>query len=393
MPFDLDYKNFPYTFFLHPKINVKSILPLIVGILSMTPVYGQAIENDHFSKAVALSSKVPVYIRGTLATNTRDSLATRQEGEPRHAGKSGFGSVWYSWTPKSSGRVQVSSNSDRVGIILAIYTGESVRDLKLVQRYNDFAYPAFSRRRSEPFTNAARVEFEAKAGETYFFAIDSENRVLDTFDIRIKTSPNPLEPELELIKAGSKWDYLLATTRDGLPFDPETLDKDFDTTWHNPEKYDGPAFRKSGKMPIGYGGIASGKIRTNAGGKKDYLPESGRRYTMYLRKKFTPPMKITDLGIEGIFDDGAIIYLDGKEVARINVAADKDPHSWKTLAKTARFPNNGNTERTLQYALIRGLNLPADQPVTLSMSLHNAQANSSDLGVDLRVYAIQPKAK
>ena len=354
------------------------------------PAFGQVIPNDNFAKAKVLPDKVPLMIRGNLVHPATKTYATRQEGEPRHAGRPGFGSVWYSWKSKTDRRIAVSADSEKVGVVLAVYTGRSLKDLTLVHRYENFAYPAFSRRRSEPFTAGARVEFNAKAYTQYYFAIDTENRFFDVFDLQIEESRNPLKPEQELMKPGHKWEYLLARTRDGVPYDPEYLDKDFDTTWMKPDKYEGPEFEGPGESPLGYGDLGNGRIRTYIGGSPDYVPAKGARYACYFRTTITPDLEVKALGFEGIIDDGAIIYINGKEALRMNMLPNVDANDWKAFALVARFDNTHVTENTIQYGVVEGLNLPADEPVEIAVSLHNNNPTSSDIGLNLRVYAVTP---
>ena len=236
-----------------------------------------------------------------------------------------------------------------MALILAVYTGNTIHGLNLVHRYNSLAFPAFSRGTKEPFTDAAYVEFDVVKGQTYHIAIDIENEVFDRFYFQIQRFRNPFKPILEVLKPGSRWDYLLATNKDGEPVDPKELDQDFYHTWMFPKRYDGPKFIK-GNMPIGYGQLDFGKTA---------LQSRRATKTMFQRKinasphiyepSFTPILDITTLGIEGIFDDGAILYINGKEASRFNLAPEKDPQDWQTLAimddKTKWATNEKNVHR------------------------------------------------
>lgn len=373
-------------------MNPFKIIPLLMLVAS--PVSSQVIANDNFSKAKFLPEKLPFTVAGSLTDEKSETFATRQEGEPRHGGRPGFGSVWYQWKSETDRRVELVVESEKVGVVLAVYTGTSIKDLQLVHRYENFAFPAFSRRRSEPFAKGARVDFDAVSYQKYYFAVDTENRFFDTFELRMAESPNPLKPEEELLKPGHKWEYLFARTGDGVPFDPEYLDEDFDTTWMIPEKYDGPEFEKAAMTPIGYGEIRYDPIRTYIGDSADYLPEEKGRNAIYFRTKITPSLDVKALGFEGIVDDGAIIYVNGKEVARINVKSTEDANDWKARAITARFDRHSETEDTVQYAVTENLSLPADKPFDLGLSLHGNNAKTSDAGLNIRVYAVTtPVAK
>src|SRR5580765_4971376 len=54
--------------------------------------------NDNFASAIALFGTA-----GTTSGTT--ALATKQPGEPNHAGNAGGHSIWYAWTAPSSGPI------------------------------------------------------------------------------------------------------------------------------------------------------------------------------------------------------------------------------------------------------------------------------------------------
>lgn len=345
--------------------------------------------NDNFDNATKLTGSFPIKGKGALTDGLDRFRATKEEGEPNHAGQEGHGSVWFTWTPNNSDHVRINLRSKKIEmkLILAVYIGQSANDLALVHRYEGFAFPAFSRIVNEPFTDSAYVEFDAIAGKTYHIAVDTENEVYDRFNFQIQKYPNLFKPSIEVMKPGSRWEYLLATNKEGEPVDPKKLDVDFYHTWMFPKRYDGPEFLK-GNMPIGYGRLDFGKLRSNLGGRRHYVPTENNRFTAYLRNEFTPVLDITALGIEGVFDDGAIFYLNGKERLRFHLPPQKNPQNWKTLANVDKNDIWGRNERIIRRKIIKGLNLPADVPVNVSLSLHNSGGNDDDLGTDLRIYAL-----
>jgi hypothetical protein len=365
-------------------------LTLLLGLA--LPLGAKGPPNDDFSKAEALPDSATISKKGSLTDSLDRFRATKQEGEPDHAGQKGNGSVWYSWTPKNSRKVQVHAMAENMDLVIAVYTGSSIDDLTLVHRYENFAYPAFSRKRTEPFSSDARVEFPAEAGTMYYFAIDSENPVFESFTLNLSPCPNPFSPQMELLQPGSNWEFLLPTNADGKPIDPKVLDEDFYYTWMFPERYDGPDFL-NGSAPIGYGELDAQKIKSNILGKRGTKPPNGERHSAYLRTTFTSITDVSAIGIEGVIDDGAIIYLNGKEATRLNITDDQNPQDWKTTAIASG--KNGDiaksTELMVQYAIVEDLNLKADTPVHLSISLHNILSTSSGMGLDLRIYSIDKK--
>lgn len=87
--------------------------------------------------------------------------ATKQSGEPNHAGLSGGTSVWYRWTAPSSGTVSLSTSGSNFDTILAVYTGGVISSLSPVASNDDA---------SGGLTSA--VSFAATAGVTYQIAVD-----------------------------------------------------------------------------------------------------------------------------------------------------------------------------------------------------------------------------
>ncbi len=310
-----------------------------------------------------------------------------------HTGQKGHGSVCYSWTPKNNGhyRISLRSKNTAMELLLAVYSGSAIQDLNLVFRHKNLASPAFSRGKNEPLTDSAYVEFDAVKGLTYYIAVDMENEVYDKFHFHLQRFRSPFNPVMEVLKTGSSWEYLLATNDEGEPVDPKKLDEDFYHTWMFPKRYDGPEFL-TGKMPIGYGQLDFGKVRSNLGGKRNFLPSKNKRFTAYLRTQFTPVLDVNSLGIEGVFDDGAIVYINSKEVSRFNVTPEKDPQDWQTLSIKDDPTKWATNEKVVLRNGISGLNLPANVPVNVSLSLHNCAAKNEDLGTDLRIYALFPDA-
>ena len=357
--------------------------------LSCSSLLAKGPANDNFANAHELTGeKYPYMHQGSLTDKLDRFRATREEGEPDHAGQQCFGSVWYTWVADKSRkmRIMVGNPKSAMKIVVAAYQGTRVNDLTLLHRYSNFAFPAFSRISTEPFANTAFIEFNAKEGERYYFAIDTETESYDHFRLLLHTYDNNFNPQLELLPAGSEWEYLLARNQNGEPVDPKSLDSNFYHTWMFPKRYEGPAFLK-GRAPIGYGQMIFGKVRSNLGGRRGYLPPEGKRHTAYLRTSFTPPIDVTTIGLEGVFDDAAIIYLNGKEILRLNIAEDKNPQDWTSEAKSDRRDKWNTTEYYIHTETVDGLTLPGGKPVDLSISLHN-HGSDEDLGMDLRVYAL-----
>ncbi len=87
--------------------------------------FERAPANDDFTAPQALSAGLPSY--GSAVTK----LATKQAGEPDHAGNAGGHSVWFSWTPTSGGQVAIWTcvlDGD-LDPAVAVYTGSALDSL------------------------------------------------------------------------------------------------------------------------------------------------------------------------------------------------------------------------------------------------------------------------
>ena len=86
--------------------------------------------------------------------------ATKEAGEPDHAGNPGGASVWYKWTSPKSNAYTFNTIGSSFDTLLAVYTGADVADLTPVVSNDDAAGTASS------------VVFQAPQGTTYYIAVD-----------------------------------------------------------------------------------------------------------------------------------------------------------------------------------------------------------------------------
>jgi hypothetical protein len=134
--------------------------------------------NDDFANAQQLE---PVFIQRAEGT-TR--LASKEAGEPDHAGEPGGHSVWFAWTPAASGPVEISTETCGGGeadTVLAVYTGNSLGSLTEVASNDDAAEPLCG--------PESEVDFEAVSGTTYRIAVDEVNGASGSFQLRLRGGP------------------------------------------------------------------------------------------------------------------------------------------------------------------------------------------------------------
>jgi hypothetical protein len=112
--------------------------------------------SDFFATCVSLN--------GAYGSEADDnSFATKEPGEPDHAGDAGGKSLWYCWTALTNTPMTLDTIGSGFDTLLAVYTGDSVSNLSLVVSNNDIA--GSSNRQS-------RVTFVTTPGTTYHIAVD-----------------------------------------------------------------------------------------------------------------------------------------------------------------------------------------------------------------------------
>jgi hypothetical protein len=102
----------------------------------------------------------------------RNVFATRETGEPAHAGEAGGHSLWYCWTAPSTGPFTFDTRGTRFDTLLAIYQGTSVTALTPVAADDDSG-PSLT----------SRVTFLASAGTTYRIVVDGKAATSGTFTL------------------------------------------------------------------------------------------------------------------------------------------------------------------------------------------------------------------
>jgi hypothetical protein len=169
-----------------------------------------------------------------------------------------------------------------------------------------------------------------------------------------RTGVTPPPPADTLLAAGSVWKY-----RD--------TGADLGTTWRN-YYYDDSAWA-SGPAPLGYGD----PMATTVG----FGPDATNKYiTTYFRRTFTATHGYQTLTLNLRRDDGAVVYVNGTEVARSNM-----PTGTVTAATLAPLAVAGADETTfipiaINATLYNGTNV-------IAVEVHQSAGSSSDLGLDL----------
>jgi hypothetical protein len=132
------------------------LLYSVPGSVNPPPPPPPAPANDAFSAATAISAAT----NGSATGAT--SNATKESGEPNHAGNAGGASVWYRFTAPTSGSYTITTEGSGFDTLLGVYTGSSVGALTQVAANDDNGAGGLW----------SRATFSATAGTTYSVAVD-----------------------------------------------------------------------------------------------------------------------------------------------------------------------------------------------------------------------------
>jgi hypothetical protein len=137
---------------------MRSRLPVsgLLLLISINALLAAAPPNDNFNGAITLT--------GTNLTISATNVgATKEIGEPNHAGDPGGRSVWWEWTAPGPGSVFIRTTGSSFDTLLAVYTGSSVAELSdTLAASNDDAGKAVT----------SLVAFNVTAGTTYHIVVD-----------------------------------------------------------------------------------------------------------------------------------------------------------------------------------------------------------------------------
>ena len=136
--------------------------------LSLAPL----LPNDAFAQRQPLRGN-----QLTVAANNRG--ATREPGEPDHAGTAGCASLWWTWTASANGGLTVAATSaDGANMLVGIYTGNTLPNLN--EGAAQFQYPA-------------SYSVQVERGVAYQIAVDSPNDPLQSgpFELMLNFTAGP----------------------------------------------------------------------------------------------------------------------------------------------------------------------------------------------------------
>jgi hypothetical protein len=235
-----------------------------------------------------------------------------------------------------------------------------------------WAGPSRSVAKVEFFVDGSKIAesttapYQATWTEPTIGAHEITARATDDFGAEIASAPIRIDVghpivTTTFISASSSWKYLDNGSNQG-------------TSWAQ-RNYNDNAWR-SGPAQLGYGDGDESTVVS-------FGPSSGSKYVAtYFRRWFDvpPDVTFTNLTFRLLRDDGAVVWLNGKEMYRSNMPG-TGAIGFNTLALDAV---GGADEDTYLVTSIAVTNLPAGTNL-VAVEIHQSERNSSDISFDLEV--------
>lgn len=183
-----------------------------------------------------------------------------------------------------------------------------------------------------------------------------------------------------VIPRGATWKYLDTGADLGASDQAYTA-----TAWFHPD-FDDTAWR-SGVAELGYGDGPATVLRYGADDDNLNNDANNKFLTYYFRHEFSVTQPDIDrmaaLFLELERDDGAIVYLNGTKIARMQMPA--DPVNFNTVAEG----DTGGGEESFYFrcAVDKSLLLPGNN--VIAVEVHQRTVESSDVSFDMELYAIR----
>lgn len=153
--------------------NTNSV-PFAITVLPVPPV------NDNFA------SRLPISAPGNTGSGYNFG-ATRETGEPSHAGYSGARSVWWAWIAPQSGYFRLHASSQGIySQLLGVYTGGAVNALTPVA--SDQSSGSYS---NSTYYAEGEVLFNAVSNTAYAFAVDTSSGDAGWIQLALTYFPPP----------------------------------------------------------------------------------------------------------------------------------------------------------------------------------------------------------
>ena len=157
-------------------------LALVILTLGALAVPAHAAADDDFSSTLTTG------LFGDFEVTASNAAASKEPGEPDHAGNAGGHSLWWTWQPAADGPITIDTCDSDFDTLLAVYTGDSVDALTEVASNDDGC------------GGGSKVTFGADASKSYRIAVDGADG--ETGNIALQAGPPP-PPNDDFGSAGS----------------------------------------------------------------------------------------------------------------------------------------------------------------------------------------------
>lgn len=152
--------------------NASTPVTLQVNYLVYSPI------NDIFANAIVLTN-----VAGADSSiNTTN--ATKEAGEPNHAGNTGGKSAWWRFTAPADGTLRVATTNSAFDTLLGVYTGTLVSGLTSVAQ-NDDAYAGVP-------GGISYVNVTVRSNQAYSIAVDGYDGVSGQVSLQYSYTPGAL---------------------------------------------------------------------------------------------------------------------------------------------------------------------------------------------------------
>jgi hypothetical protein len=218
--------------------------------------------NDSFAAAQAL----PGTDEGAASGTTFE--ATKETGEPNHAGNEGGASIWYSWTPQKFGLATVSTSGSNFDTVLGVYTGATVSNLTEVTSDDDGG-----------FANRSSARFIARPGTTYRIAVDGSNTLGEPTGGEVRLDLSEAPPPQTRIRGH----HQIATSRNRVRVGFRLLSNPAGTRFEC--SLDGRRFRRCGPHPRPLVAPGAHLLKARAVGPEGLRDPSSARFSFFVDRQ------------------------------------------------------------------------------------------------------------
>ena len=156
------------------RVQFERLVLIVAALFGLGPSLCPAQSaNDMFANRIVIT--------GTNITVTGSSVgATRETGEPYHAGMTGGASVWWSWKAPTNGTVTISTAGSSFDTVLGVYTGSSVSALAEVASNDD-----------DPNSSVltSKLACDVVSNQTYQIAVDGYSGASGSVQLSVQLGP------------------------------------------------------------------------------------------------------------------------------------------------------------------------------------------------------------